>query len=67
MNSKEYCTEALESKCVHTRYRLDVFIQLIQLAKPSPVRPPGFGGGKAIRPLLSSPAPLQLRQLTIRA
>ena len=36
MNSKEYCTEALESKCVHTRYRLDVFIQLIQLAKPSP-------------------------------
>ena len=28
-------------------------IQLVQLAKPSPVRPPGLGGGKAVRPLLS--------------
>ena len=28
-------------------------IQLVQLAKPSLVRPPGLGGGKAVRPLLS--------------
>ena len=28
-------------------------IQLVQVAKPSPVRPPGLGGGKAVRPLLS--------------
>ena len=44
---------------MYARYRLN--IQIVQLAKPSPVRPPCLGGGKAVRPLLPPPAPLQLR------
>ena len=55
MNTKGYCTEELGYKCVHVR-DIDwmfLFNQLVQLAKPSPVRPPGLGGGKAVRPLLS--------------
>ena len=66
MNTKGYCTEALGYKCVHVR-DIDwmfLFNQLVQLAKPGPVRPPGLGGDKAVCPLLSPPAPLQLRRLT---
>ena len=64
MNTKGYCTEALGYKCVHVRDIDWIFLSnhLVQLAKPSPVRPPGLGGGKAVCPLLS---PLQLRHLLL--
>ena len=66
MNTKGYCTEALGYKCVHVRDIDWIFLSnhLVQLAKPSPVRPPGLGGGKAVCPLLS---PLQLRHLLLAA
>ena len=48
---------------MHVYEKLLNSCKLVQLAEPSAVRPPGLGGGEAVRPLLSPPAPLQLRRL----